>query len=163
MASKCWVVNASPLILLGKAGYLHLLGNLAEVIKVPSAVVEEIGVKTDGKFILDALDNCKQFHIMKDIDVPTEIMVWDLGAGETQVIALGVKHNTERIVLDDLKVRRCAKAMGQSVIGTLGLIARAKRLGYIEKAEPIIRQICLTGLYASEDLITWVLKEVNEP
>jgi len=38
MVHKCWIVNASPLILLGKAGYLHLLSNLAEVIKTPVTV-----------------------------------------------------------------------------------------------------------------------------
>jgi predicted nucleic acid-binding protein len=162
MVHKCWIVNASPLILLGKAGYLHLLSNLAEVIKIPSAVVKEIGAKADGKVILDVLENHAQFLIVKDIDVPAEILAWDLGAGETQVIALGLKHNAERVVLDDLAARRCAKAVGQPVIGTLGSIARAKRLGHMEKAEPVIRQLCQTGLYASEDLIFWILKEIKE-
>ena len=99
---------------------------------------------------------------MNDIDVPTEILAWDVGAGETQVIALGLKHNTERVVLDDLEARRCAKAVGQPVIGTLGLIARAKRLGHIKKAKPVIEQLCRTGLYASDDLISWILKEIKE-
>jgi len=162
MAIKSWIVNASPLILLGKAGCLHLLGNLAEMIVIPSAVVDEIGVKKDGRIVIDALRNHAQFHIVENVDVSTELLVWDLGAGETQVIALGMNRQCERVVLDDIRARRCAKAMHQSVIGTLGLVARAKRLGYIEKAEPLIRQLCQTGLYASEDLVNWVLREVNE-
>ena len=35
MAAERWVVNASPLILLGKIEHLDLLGALADVIFVP--------------------------------------------------------------------------------------------------------------------------------
>jgi len=162
MASKSWLVNASPVILLGRAGFLNILADLADVITIPSAVVNEINVKVDGKDIIDVVRDHTQFQISESIDVPNELLVWDLGAGETQVIALALKQQYERVVLDDLRARRCAKAMGLAVIGTLGLVARAKRLGYIEKAEPLIRQLCQTGLYASEDLVNWILKEVNE-
>ena len=38
-----WVVNASPLIVLGKLSRLSMLGDLAESIVIPEAVVQEIG------------------------------------------------------------------------------------------------------------------------
>ncbi|MCB2262430.1 MAG: hypothetical protein LGR52_05750 [Candidatus Thiosymbion ectosymbiont of Robbea hypermnestra] len=38
-----WVVNASPLILLGKTGYLGLLGALADQVAIPRAVTGEVG------------------------------------------------------------------------------------------------------------------------
>ena len=37
-----WVINASPLICLAKAGYLDLIFKLPDELVVPSAVVEEI-------------------------------------------------------------------------------------------------------------------------
>ena len=43
MADSRWVVNASPLILLGKIGQIGLLSALAGRIAVPQAVAEEIG------------------------------------------------------------------------------------------------------------------------
>ena len=43
MATKRWLVNASPLILLGKSEHLVLLSLLADVVLVPQAVAHEIG------------------------------------------------------------------------------------------------------------------------
>lgn len=40
--SRRWVVNASPLIVLGKIGQLELLGSLAESIVVPRSVTGEV-------------------------------------------------------------------------------------------------------------------------
>ena len=40
--SDLWVVNASPLIVLGKIGQLDLLTQLPKDIVVPSAVADEI-------------------------------------------------------------------------------------------------------------------------
>ncbi len=42
MAGECWIVNASPLILLGKAGLIDMLSRVAGEIVVPQAVVKEI-------------------------------------------------------------------------------------------------------------------------
>ena len=45
MAIERWVVNASPLILLGKVDHLDLLFALTECVIVPQAVADEIRAK----------------------------------------------------------------------------------------------------------------------
>lgn len=55
MGSNPWVVNASPLILLGKTGHLDLLAALADTVVVPQAVANEVGAKPDGAAILAEL------------------------------------------------------------------------------------------------------------
>lgn len=55
MTPEQWIVNASPLILLGKVDQLELLGSLAKQI-IPRAVVTEIGAKSDGKAILQRIE-----------------------------------------------------------------------------------------------------------
>ncbi len=94
--------------------------------------------------------------------MPFELLAWDLGAGETQVIALAMRQKAERVVIDDREARRCAKAMDLTIIGTLGLVARAKRMGIIDRAAPIIERLCQVGLYVSEDIVAMVLQEVGE-
>jgi len=43
--TNLWVVDSSPLIVLGKAGQLELLAKLAEKLVVPAAVVREVAVR----------------------------------------------------------------------------------------------------------------------
>ncbi|MGB4333617.1 MAG: DUF3368 domain-containing protein [Chromatiaceae bacterium] len=162
MAPSRWVVNASPLILLGKAGQLGLLSALTRQIAIPLAVAEEVGARPDGKATLQVIAINPVFVIAKN-EVPTpEIMSWDLGAGETQVILNARIHGADRVVIDDLAARRCAQAMGLKIIGTLGLVGRAKVMGLIDRAAPLVRRLRESGLYASDELIERLLREVGE-
>ncbi len=101
-------------------------------------------------------------RIKEDLDIPNDILAWDLGAGETQVLVYGKRYGADRVILDDLEGRRCAKVIGVATIGTLGLVARAKKLGGLNQARPVIEQLCQHGLYATTDLINWILNEVGE-
>jgi predicted nucleic acid-binding protein len=83
-----------------------------------------------------------------------EVLAWDLGAGETQVIAHALRHGADRVILDDLEARRCAKAMGLRVIGTLGIVGRAKAMGRIAQATPVIEHLRRTGLYGCDEFWT---------
>lgn len=162
MVNRIWIVNASPLILLGKAGYLHLIVNLVDSVVIPSAVIKEISVKDDGVALLEELNNDVRFRIDDDEPIPSELLAWDLGRGETQVIALAMRYNADRVVLDDIQARRCAKAMGLAIIGTIGLVGRAKQEGIIDHAGPIFDLLRQTGLYISDDILAMVLREVGE-
>jgi len=162
MVPRRWVVNASPLILLGKTNHLGLLGALADQVVVPQAVVEEVGAKPDGKALLQVIIEEPAYTLVDNEEATPEILSWDLGAGETQVITNAQSHGAERVVIDDLEARRCAKAMGLKVIGTLGIVGRAKAMGLIDQAEPVVRRLRETGLYASDELVRRLLREVGE-
>ncbi|MEN8132161.1 MAG: DUF3368 domain-containing protein [Pseudomonadota bacterium] len=160
--TKRWVVNASPLILLGKTENLDLLGALADVVAVPQAVTNEVGAKHDGTSILQVIAENSRYRVVDDETGAPEILSWDLGAGETQVIANAQRHGADRVVIDDLEARRCAQAMGLKVIGTIGVVGRAKTVGRIDRAAPIISLLQESGLYVSEELVQRFLREVGE-
>jgi len=61
MAHRRWVVNASPLILLGKTEQLGVLGALADQIAVPRAVAGEVDAKSDGGGTLQAVNAIASF------------------------------------------------------------------------------------------------------
>lgn len=66
------------------------------------------------------------------------------------------------VVLDDLMARRCARAHGLFVIGTLGILLRAKRLGILPSARPLVEQLRRSGMYLDERLLQSVLVELGE-
>ncbi len=101
MATERWVANASPLILLGNTDNLDLLAALAEAVVVPRSVADEVGAKPDGTRLLAILVRHPRYVVVPDEAVPPELLAWDLGAGESQVIAHARRHGADRVVLDD--------------------------------------------------------------
>jgi predicted nucleic acid-binding protein len=61
MDSRAWVVNASPLILLGKSGCLDMLAQISGKVIVPFAVKNEIAVGEGGRQIIALLKNDSRF------------------------------------------------------------------------------------------------------
>ena len=64
-----------------------------------------------------------------------------LDAGEAKAIALAVERQAGLLLIDERRGRRIAVAMGLAVTGLLGVVARAKRGGFIPLAKPVIDQI----------------------
>lgn len=86
MSSKRWVVNASPLILLGKIGRLDLLELLAPTLAVPQSVLREIEAGADAHTGTGATVSWATARCISDITLTASVANWDLGAGESQVI-----------------------------------------------------------------------------
>jgi len=66
------------------------------------------------------------------------------------------------LVFDGPEGRRCAKAMGLKVIGTLGVVGRAKAMGRIAQAAPVVEHLRRTGLNVSDSVVQHILREVGE-
>ncbi|HWO99226.1 MAG TPA: hypothetical protein VNL74_01185 [Methylococcus sp.] len=130
MSSRRWVVNASPLILLGKIGRLDLLGSLAASLAVPQSVIREIGAGSESGATAVATATWAQALAVADVPVPASVAHWDLGAGDSQVIAHCLAGDCVA-VLDDGEARACAQSHGLPLIGTLGIILRARKQGLI--------------------------------
>jgi len=142
MDNKFWVVNASPLILLSKAESLQLLSNMSESVIIPSVVTREIAAKKDGLYLLEELNKYDSFLIKDEEEVPVDILAWDLGAGETQVLVYAKRYGAERVVLDDLEGRRCAKVLSVPTIGTLGIVGQT--IGSVKSSTPSFRTFVST-------------------
>ena len=52
--------------------------------------------------------------------------------------------------------------MGLMVIGALGVVGRAKAMGRIAEAAPVIEHLRRTGLYVSDALVQHILREDGE-
>ena len=159
--SEAWVVNASPLILFSRIGRLDLLERLAPTILVPNAVIEEVRAGQDkDRTAAAALKWAGQYRAA-DVVVAASIEHWDLGSGESQVIAHRV-GTFSWAVLDDRAARRCAVAHGIPVIGSLGVVLRSKKNRQIDRARPIVKQLTAEGMFLSDDFADRVLASVGE-
>ena len=79
------VFNASPLIVLSKAGLLETLRPLASQIQVPQSVIDEVlAGKTRPDPVLSWIERHQEF-IRPDPPISTFVAAWDLGAGESAV------------------------------------------------------------------------------
>ncbi len=162
MPDDIYVLDSSPLILLGKADLLAVISPIAGTWMVPQQVIAEIEVKKSASpFLKDLAISAK----VSEIDVqqiPEIISAWDLGKGESETLAAALQSSDCRVVLDDCQARKCAKLLEIPVIGTLGLILAAKRLGYVSSARKEIEKILRCGLYIHPNILEKVYKQINE-
>lgn len=161
MTGERWVINASPLILLGKLRRLDIVEALASSVAVPESVLREVGAgfwkDEPGSETLDWA-SARQ---VADVPLPVSIASWDLGSGESQVIAHCLA-GAQVPVLDDGEARACALAHSLAVIGTLGIILRAKKRGLIPAARPLADQIQAAGSFLDDELVEQALAQVGE-
>jgi predicted nucleic acid-binding protein len=155
---KTWVINASPLILLGKINRLDLLQTLAPSFIVPRAVMDEILAGPDPDPAKRwFLGRVSEGHVVPDIPTPLEILAWDLGAGETAVLAQASILPNAVCVLDDLAARHCAEVFQFPVIGTLGILLKAKVGGHIPRLKPEIDLLLAVGSLLSPSVVQQAL------
>jgi predicted nucleic acid-binding protein len=156
------VVNASPLICLSRAGLADLLRQAAQTIVVPTAVAREILARGPRDVTAAALASSTWLTQVEDLAIPPGILAWDLGDGESSVLAWALAHPGTRAVIDDLEGRRCAESLGIPLRGTVGLVLRARRAGLIESARDALERLRRGGMYLSDQICAKVLKEVGE-
>jgi predicted nucleic acid-binding protein len=155
-------VNASPLIFLAHANLLELLRLLGEEVLVPLAVAEEIRRRGPEDPTARALEATDWLRVIEIPSIPPRIERWDLGAGESAVLAWCLEHPGSEAVIDDLAGRRCADALDIPVRGTLGLVLIAKQRGHLEAARPILESMLRAGMYLSPAVLDRALRSVDE-
>jgi len=159
---RALVVNASPLILLARIDRLDLLTSLTKLLVVPEAVIREIQAGSDRDGTADKIKDLASILQVDDRPVPDQIRSWDLGAGESQVLAHGLERRGSEVVLDDLAARRCARSLGLTMIGTLGIVVLCRHRGIISAARPVIETLREAGLRLKPALMDQALAKVGE-
>lgn len=65
-------------------------------------------------------------------------------------------------MLDDRMARRCISAHGLQMIGSLGMILRAKKFGLIDAVRPWVCKLKDEGMYVDVDLVERSLLAIGE-
>ena len=158
--SKIWIVNASPVITLAKVDHLHLLTELSTGVHVPEPVARELLAGTPSDPARRALEG-GWGHRVPAARAPKRILQWGLGAGESSVLAAAVQTKSSLVVLDDADARKCALTLGVPLIGTLGVVVRAKLRGLIPSAAEVLRSLQSAGLFLDGLTVRKVLKKTT--
>ncbi|MEN9382107.1 MAG: hypothetical protein RI940_988 [Bacteroidota bacterium] len=132
-------VDTSVLILLFKINQLNLLLLLYRNVYI----TEEIRVE-----YRDAIPN----WILVESSSTETSENFDLDKGEASLINNVIKYKNSLLIIDDAKARRVAKKLNLNFIGTIGIIIKAKQLGYINKIKPLLEKMNLTNFRLAPDI-----------
>jgi predicted nucleic acid-binding protein len=84
-----------------------------------------------------------------------------LHAGELEAITLA-RHLGAQLLIDEHLGREAAREQGVDVVGSLTVLAEAKRLGLLDEAGPVLTEMMHSGYWIDDDLASAFLAEVGE-
>ena len=145
------IVNASPLILLGKLRRLDRLRDGDREVLAPDAVFkEEVEDPKAAGHLPGRAPSVPPIRRADDVPVSPEVHRFALDPGESMVLALAsarrLAGDDVEVVLDERKGRNAAKALGLGLLGTAGLLLRAKSDGRITTVAPLLDELGRQGM-----------------
>lgn len=146
------VSDASPIIALSEIDRLTLLKDVFGTIVITDIVQLESQI---------AETDWIEVHNDYDQDV-FEVVSLQIDRGEASAIALAKQHDNVMLVIDERRGRKVAAGLGIKIIGLLGVIVKAKKMGVIDKGMEIINQLIENGFRVSENLVEIVRNKLEE-
>ncbi len=157
------VADAGPLIAFGHLNGFDLFPEVLGRVLVPEQVIQECLQKPDRP---DAV--CIQLAVEKEwLTVEQcdshflDSLPPSLGEGESAAITLAIKQHCP-VLMDDKLARQAAKFVGLSIVGTVGVLLKAKQIGRLEHVAPALELLRSKDYYLSPLLIEKVLLLAGE-
>jgi predicted nucleic acid-binding protein len=155
------VSNTTPIISFLKIGQLEIMKDLYGEIFIPQEVYNEIQAGKNTEFYTD-LAKIEWIKIEKINNEKSLSYFLDLDKGEAEAIVLATELEADLIVLDESLGRFHAKHIGLKVTGTIGILLKAKHLGYINKLKPLLIELRTKNVWLSDSFIENALQLANE-
>lgn len=157
------IVNSTPLIALAGIGCLDVLQKLYGKITIPRAVYTEINAKPDSECAKQLKLNADWILIddISNVEAKSYYKT-QLHDGEVEVMILAKESSADLVIIDDNNAKKHAQYLGLSVTGTLGLLMKAKSVGYISELKPLLQKLVDNRIYISQALIDKCLRIVGE-
>lgn len=133
------VSNSTPISNLLHIKHVHLLQKLFKKVYIPDAVADELNA-----FFKDSPDfqNCLNNHhiIIKKVESVHFVkhMTSYLHQGEIEAICLCLENCADLCLMDDKDGREVAQINHLPVTGTLGILLKAKSMGYIPEVKTLM-------------------------
>ena len=149
---KAIISDTSCLIVYAKINELDLLRRLFTEIVTNDEVADEFGqVLPDWISVQSVKNKYYQEELKLKVD-----------SGEASAIALAVENHDSLLIVDDFKARKLATSLGIDIIGSIGILVKAKNERVIVSVKPFFERIRNTDFRISDDLESAALKEAGE-
>lgn len=154
------VADTGPLIALARLNLLSCLPMLFRRIWITETVRAECSArpeKMECGAIKAAIDN----GILEVCPSFPERTAWNIGTGESSAITAALELDAG-VLIDDRAGRKVALRMGLPVIGVMGVLVLAKRLGHIPAIHPLTTALVDSGYYLSQRVVEDALRLADE-
>ncbi|MBT9549137.1 MAG: DUF3368 domain-containing protein [Candidatus Sericytochromatia bacterium] len=154
------VADSSALIALSLCDSLPLLETLYTSVRVPEAVFNEVIQPNKPQSM-----QLKFFLHGKVIPVNQSqfiLMPYEIDLGEQEAMLLYKQLQAQALLVDDLHARKVAHLNQIKVIGSLGVLLKAKDAGLIPLLFPLISRLANSGIFYSDQLIQTILQAAGE-
>ncbi len=144
------ITDSTCLIGLERIEHLDLLSELFEPVTIPPEVAKEFGISLPWL----------------RVQAPTDIALIDtlkilVDDGEAEAIALASELQ-QRIIVDDRQARAVARNIDLKIIGTIGVLVKARQSHIISQVRPLIEELETNGFYIGQSLKEEALRLVGE-
>ena len=148
------VSNTSPIVALAHLGELDLPRKIFDsAILIPPAIAHELA----GRVL-------PEWFEVRELRQPLSARALEafLGAGESEALALALEVEADLVLLDDKAARRLASQLRLTVVGTLGLLLKAKEAAWIPSIRPKLEALRSLPFHISSHLQENILTQARE-
>lgn len=156
------IVNTSPLQYLHQVGQLDLFTKLFGRIIIPHAVATELAMGRCIGISLPTPEAVQWIDQSSPASPVGGLLSWELGAGESAVLSLAIEHPGSWVVLDDKLARQAAVHLNIPLLGTAGILLRAKDAKHIQAVRPILDQLTALGFRLTPQTMRNILDLAGE-
>lgn len=89
-------------------------------------------------------------------------LLQDLDLGEAESIALAIEINADYLLIDEFLGRQIAEGLNLKIVGILGVLIQAKKLGKISEVKKYIADLKANGFRLNQQLVQSVLEKLGE-
>ena len=128
------VSDSTPIISFAKLGMLDVLDKFYDEVLLPKAVINEVCRNPIFEAEASAVQTCIyiKVKVVNNTQAVRKLMATGFDIGESEAIVLAETMPESLLLMDERKGRQIAIKMGVRVIGTLGILLQAKKVGYIK-------------------------------
>lgn len=157
------ISNATPLIAFARIQRLDLLHHVIGTLVIPEEVAREIRGYQGGHYAEINL-NQETWITVQAVQslAQVQLLLPTLDRGEAEVIALALEQHAHLVLLDELTGRKVAESLQLSVLGSVGILIRAKQMQLIPSVRPLLEEMVQRGIRYSHRFVASILRQIGE-
>jgi predicted nucleic acid-binding protein len=164
MSAPLLVADSGPLIALARLDLLAIPSQAFGELLVTATVWREVTREprpTDQAALATALAEGSIQLVEDPLQIPAALESALIDEGERSALALALERNAT-VLVDERRGRACAVELGLHVLGTLGLLVRAREQGLVGPLRPLTDALIAGGYFLAPALVERTLASIGE-